>query len=157
MEEKVTLGRTEKRHYLGYLITLYIVVAGILIWLIFSGTTSPFSQLSDVDKAAIDRAAHFEAVQQKAVLQYDSVLTMIKASYGSEKAPEIVKQIESRISYIKGFYTDPDIQDSRKIVFVQMADFLNYSLSNAQNINVELSNVAEYKEILEQCRRGSQP
>ncbi len=30
-----------------------------------------------------------------------------------------------------------------------MADFLNYSLSNAQNIDVELLNIAEYKDILD--------
>lgn len=157
MEEKVTLGRTEKRHYLGYLIALYVVVAGILIWLVFSGTTSPFAQLSEVDKAVIDRAAHFELVQQKAVQQYDSALVMIRVSYGSTKTPETIKRIENSISYIKGFYTDPDIQDSRKIVFIQMADFLNYSLSNAQNIDVELLNIAEYKDILDKCRKGTQP
>lgn len=157
MEEKVTLGRIEKRHYLGYLIALYIVVAGILIWLVFSSTTSPFSQLSDVDKAAIDRAAYFESVQQKAVKEYDSAMILIRASYGSAKTPESIRQIEQRIAYIKGLYTDPEIQDSRRLVFVQMADFLNYSLSNAQNIDVEHVNIVEYKDDLDKCRNGMQP
>ncbi|PSK93338.1 type VI secretion system TssO [Taibaiella chishuiensis] len=154
MEEKVTLGRIEKRHYLGYLIALYVVVASLLIWLVFSGTTNPFTQLSEVDKATIDRAAYFETVQLKAAKEYDSTMTLIRAYYGSAKTLENERQIEQRIAYIRGLYNNPDIQDSRKLVFMQMADFLNYSLSNAQNISVELDNIVKYKDDLERCRTG---
>ncbi len=53
---KSYLGRTEKRHYSGYLVALYVVVAGILVCLVFSGTTSPFAQLSDEQSG--NRQAH---------------------------------------------------------------------------------------------------
>ena len=154
MEEKVTLGRIEKRHYLGYLIALYLVVASLLIWLVFSGTTNPFTQLSDVDKATIERAAYFETIQLKAAREYDSAMTLIRSYYGGAKTLENERQIEQRIAYIRGLYSNPDIQDNRKLVFMQMADFLNYSLSNAQNINIELDNIVKYKDDLERCRTG---
>lgn len=156
MEEKITLGRIEKRHYLGYLIALYLVVSGLLIWLVFSGTTNPFNQLSDVDRATIDRAAYFEATQLKAAKEYDSTMLLIRNYYGGAKTQNSEKQIEDRIAYFKGLYNDPDIQDSRKLVFLQMADFLSYSRSNAQNINVELDNIVKYRDDLEKCRATGQ-
>ncbi len=154
MEEKVTLGRIEKRHYLGYLIALYLVVASLLIWLVFAGTTNPFTQLSDVDKATIERAAYFETIQLKAAREYDSAMVLIRSYYGGAKTLENERQIEQRIAYIRGLYSNPDIQDNRKLVFMQMADFLNYSLSNAQNISIELDNIVKYKDDLERCRTG---
>lgn len=156
MEEKVTLGRIEKRHYLGYLILLYVVVTGLLIWLVFSGTSNPFAQLSDVERAAIKRAEVFEDYQREAVKVYDSTLAMIKASYGGAHTGLNGPQIDYGIAYIRGLYTNPTIQDERKIVFAQMADFLSYSFSNAHNIDVQEANIAEYEQALDRCRNGQQ-
>ncbi|WP_118975073.1 type VI secretion system TssO [Taibaiella koreensis] len=156
MEETIKMSRKEKRHYLWYLIALYIGSAAIFSWIIFLGVPNPFSSISNQEREQLNQAKIFEARQIEALQIYDTVMQKVTALKSNPGNQIVEADIEQRINYLNSLNDGLPNRDMRTYGFYQMAKYLNNHFQNAKILRKKSENIQLFEKQLSDCRIGYQ-
>lgn len=147
------LTTSERRQYLGYLLVLFLIIAALLGWLLFSGVSNPFHMTRDSEMAFLKQKHLFESNQTKAVQLYDATTEKID-QYRTSPSNVLEADIKADIKILNDLYDTSASSDSRSIAFQQMAAFLEMHLTDAMNLHKGLSNAGWFQKQLADCRMG---
>lgn len=147
------LTTNEKRQYLGYLLALFLVISGLLGWLLFSGVTNPFRMTDNSEMAFLKQKHIFESKQTKAVHLYDATMAKIN-QYKTSPSNVLEADIKADIKMLNDLYDTNTLSDSRNIAFQQMGAFLEMYLTDAMNLQKGLTNAGWFQKQLADCRMG---
>ncbi|RYZ39175.1 MAG: hypothetical protein EOP49_30420 [Sphingobacteriales bacterium] len=154
MEETIKMSRIEKRHYLGYLVAMYVVGTALLTGIIFWGVANPFSPISASDREQLRQARIFEGQQQQAVQIYDSVMAKVRVLKTSPGNAVLESDIENQINYLNSMYDGVPNKDMRTFSFYQMALYLQRHYQDALILRKKADNIRIFQNQLNECMIG---
>lgn len=154
MEETIKMSRKEKRHYLWYLLALYIGSAALLSWIIFMGVASPFATISDREREQLKQAKLFELKQNEALKAYDTVMQSVAVLKTNPGNQILTSDIEHNINYLNSLNDGLPNSDMRSFGFYQMARYLKLHYERALTLRKTADNIELFERQLNDCRAG---
>lgn len=151
MEETIKISRKEKRHYLGYLIVLYLGAAILFSWILFMGVANPFSSATDAEREQLKQARLYDDKQVESLGIYDTVMRKIAVLKNSPGDQVLEADIENKINYLNSLNDGLPNQDMRSISFYQMAKYLKKHYGNAKIVRKKADNIQIFQSQLDQC------
>ncbi len=148
------MSRKEKRHYLGYLLAMYIGAAVLLTWIIFMGVANPFAPVTAAEREQLKQARLYELKQSQALLLYDSVMTKIATLKSSPGNAVLESDIENQINYLNSLYDGLPNQDMRTQGFHQLALYLQRHYQDVLILRKKADNVLIFQNQLNDCMIG---
>ena len=148
------MSRKEKRHYLGYLVLMFLGASALLVWIVFSGVANPFSPISEAEREQLRQARLFERQQAEAVRIYDTVMTRINVLKANPGDEVLETDIKNQISYLNSLYDGQPNRDMRTLSFHQMALFLLRHFEKALIFNRKTDNIRIFQNQLNDCMIG---
>lgn len=154
MEETIKMSRKEKRHYLWYLLALYIGSAALLSWIIFMGVASPFATITDQEREQLKQAKIFEQKQHEAVRAYDTVMQSVSMLKTNPANQVLTSDIDHNINYVNSLNDGLPNSDIRSFGFYQMARYLKLHYERALTLRKTAENIQLFEKQLNDCRIG---
>lgn len=150
------MSRKEKRHYLGYLIVLYLGAGILFSWILFMGVANPFASATDTEREQLKQARLFDAKQEQSLRIYDTLMRKIAVLKSSPGDQVLEADIENQINYLNSLNDGLPNQDMRTISFYQMAKYLKRHYGNAKIVRKKADNIQIFQNQLNDCRIGYQ-
>lgn len=148
------LSTKERREYFGYLLIIFLAVAGLLGWLLFYKVSNPFRMLTDAEKEILRQKSFFEQKQEAAVAKYDSIMQKIEAFRSTPGSAVAKSDIENEIRVLESYYDQLPNRDIRSISFEQMASFLQRYYEDVMVLQKSLGNAQVFQTELNECQAG---
>ena len=148
------LSTKERREYFGYLLIIFLVITGLLGWLLFYRVSNPFKMLTDAEKEILNQKSFFEHRQETAVARYDSIMKKIDAFRSTPNSAVAKSDIENEIRVLNSYYDRAPNRDIRSISFEQMASFLQRYYEDVMVLQKSTGNAQVFQKQLDECRMG---
>ena len=153
-ETLITLGRSEKRQYLIYLICLFSLTAVLLTWIIFRNSNNPFKSISVVENAYLKKAKEFDERKKYASALFDSTFERIAALQTGQVNAIVEADIVNEVRELNDLSDDVISHDIRFASFRQMAKFLTGYFEDMLTLKRKLANVQMFQKQLTDCEIG---